>query len=96
MLLAMAARFPRTLEGLLLFALPPAAAELLLSKLETADALPEMRAQRAEFYAAVYSPISDSRQLLGSLLRKKERVAELACRQVASEALGFCCVNKAL
>lgn len=88
-LLAMRVHSPASLEGLLLYALPPAATEVLLSSLESAQQLAAMQAHSPDFYGAVWSVAPSSKKLLSTLLAQKELCCEMACRQVLSETVGW-------
>lgn len=88
-LLAMRVHSPASLEGLLLYALPPAATEVLLSGLEAAQQLTAMQAHGPDFYGAVWSVAPSSKKLLSTLLARKELCCEMACRQVLTETIGW-------
>lgn len=59
MLAMMSRRVPRTLEAMLLHALPPAAAELLTQKLEQADASAADTGTACEFGCLQPQPCAD-------------------------------------
>ncbi|KAA6428022.1 MAG: hypothetical protein FRX49_02684 [Trebouxia sp. A1-2] len=78
----MSHRVPRTLEALLMHALPPAAAELLTQKLEQADS--QGGAGQQQFYADLYGVTPDPQKALHVLLDKKEAFSRQICNQLMS------------
>lgn len=85
----MSQRVPRTLEALLMHALPPAAAELLTQKLEQADS--QGCAGQQQFYADLYGVTSDPQDALHVLLDKKEAFSQQICNGLMSRLLGMQC-----
>lgn len=90
-LAGMAGQTPRTLEALLLHALPPAAAELMTQKLEHCDAqliASGRQAEVADFYRTLYGCVEDPQLVLRALLHRKEVFSAQVLQQVMHDLLG--------
>ena len=90
-LVSMAQRVPRNLEALLLHGLPPAAAEILTRKLETAAEYTEAAAgqplDQQAFYQQVYGACADPQQIFDRLLHQKEAFSRLLLSQITDALL---------
>ncbi|KAK9919096.1 hypothetical protein WJX75_009374 [Coccomyxa subellipsoidea] len=88
-LLAVARRFPRTLEAFLCGGLSPAAAELLTARFEAADAQLTHEGRHGEqqrFYEELYAVAERPESVLQALVHQKEEFARQACGMVLREA----------
>ncbi|CAM8998116.1 unnamed protein product [Rhodiola kirilowii] len=85
--LAMASKFPRTLEALILHLLTPVAAEVLTRKFDEMD-LEVSEEERNEFYQAFYGVFDDVNAAMDVILTMKESFARQAFNSVFDKYLG--------
>mmetsp|Transcript_17098 Transcript_17098/g.42965 ORF Transcript_17098/g.42965 Transcript_17098/m.42965 type:complete len:333 (-) Transcript_17098:111-1109(-) len=88
-LIHMASATPRTLEFLLLHSLSPVAVEMMTAKFEAADEVATAPGNTHQVYEQLYSVCTDHRQLMQSLIKKKERFSAECCLAVMSENLNL-------
>ncbi|XP_052188092.1 lysine-specific demethylase JMJ31 isoform X2 [Diospyros lotus] len=86
--LAMAQKFPRTLEALILHLLSPVGAEVLTGKFDQMDQL-TAEEDRNKFYQVFYGAFDDQFAAMDAILRGKESFACQAFKNVLHQYLGI-------